>query len=93
MANEDDKRELPEVLFDIFYTMINSSGIVMNQKAVDKMQAQSRRQGLRLQKLIQREVRTGLLRLQEATAAGFKAVANDIARLDEKCKCKGKKAE
>ena len=93
MSKEDDKRELPEVLFDIFYSMINGSGVVLNQKAIENMQAQSRRQGLRLQKLIQRETRSALLRLQEATAAGFKAVANDIARLDEKCKCKGKKAE
>lgn len=91
MANDDDKRELPEVLFDIFYSMINASGLVMNQRSVDKMQSQSRRSGVRLQKLIERECRTSLIKLQNATVKGFKAVAKDIVRLEDDIKSKADK--
>lgn len=82
----DDKRTTGEILFDIFYSMLREGGVVINQNSVDRLQDQSRRSGISLQKIIEKEAKVIVKRLQEATAHGFKAAAGDIAKLQDAVK-------
>ncbi len=75
-----------EILFDIFYSMLREGGLVLNQNSVERLQDESRRSGISLQKVIEKEAKVTVKRLQEATAHGFKAAANDIAKLQEEVK-------
>ncbi len=75
-----------EILFDIFYSMLREGGLVLNQNSIERLQDESRRSGISLQKVIEKEAKVVVKRLQEATAHGFKAAANDIAKLQETVK-------
>ncbi len=82
----DDKRSTGEILFDIFYSMLREGGLVLNQNSVERLQDQSRRSGMGLQTVIEKEAKVVIKRLQEATAHGFTAAANDIAKLQDTVK-------
>lgn len=75
-----------EILFDIFYSMLREGGLVLNQNSIERLQDESRRSGISLQKVIEKEAKVVVKRLQEATGHGFKAAANDIAKLQESVK-------
>lgn len=83
MSSNKDPREFPEVLFDIFYSMISSSGVVINQKGIENMQARSRMVSAEFQKLIEKEAIKVVKRLQDATKAGFTEVAKDLVKFRE----------
>jgi hypothetical protein len=83
MSSNKTEKGTPELLFDLFYSMISSSGIVINQKGIDNMQARSRQVGADFEKLVEREAVKIVKRLQEATGAGFKEVAKDLVKLQD----------
>jgi uncharacterized small protein (DUF1192 family) len=79
-----NQKSTGEVLFDIFYSMLREGGLVLNQNSIERLQDESRRSGISLQKIIEKEAKVVVKRLQEAVSHGFKAAANDIAKLQAK---------